>query len=256
MLSLPPYGRARPAARRGAVLAAAFALCAVVLWGAGCKNTNFLSTRQEVNIGRQGAQAIEQQYPVEEGTPAARRVERIGQRLLEHSDRREGVPYSFRVIDKDVVNAVSLPGGPIYVFKGLLDLAGTDEDALAGVIAHELGHIDARHAAKQMSQQMAANLGIQLLLKGRTVQDVASLASDLLGLSYSRDDEYEADSRGLSYAYRAGYDPRGLLRFFEKLEKREGQGDGPEFLGTHPVTQKRVDRAQRIIETQAYRYGH
>lgn len=230
-------------------------LAALTLF-AGCKNTNFLSTRDEIRLGRDASKEIERQFRVEVDTKDARRVDRIGQRLLAHTDARPGVPYTFKVLDSPTVNAVSLPGGPVYVFKGLLDLIGDDDDALAGVIAHEIGHVNGRHAAKQISQQMAANIGIALVVRGNTAQNIAALASDLLSLSYSRDDEYDSDRRALSYTFKAGYDPRGIIRFFKVLETLEKKGGGgPEFLRTHPVTKARVERAEKIIEQQDYRYG-
>lgn len=220
----------------------------------GCRGTNFLSTKDEVRMGRDASKEIEREYRVDTTSADAQRVQRIGERLLVHTDKREGVPYSFKVLDVKEVNAVSLPGGPIYIFRGLLDLIGEDDDALACVMGHEIGHINARHAAKQISQQIAANIGIAVLLKGQA-QDIAGLAANLLSLQYSRDDEYEADRRGLSYAYKAGFDPQGMIRFFKKLNAMERGGGTPEFLRTHPVTQSRIDRAQKIIEAQDYRYG-
>jgi predicted Zn-dependent protease len=228
----------------------------VLAGSTGCRGTNFISTNEEVKIGRDAAAEVEKRYRVETSTADAKRVAAIGARLLEHSDRRPGVPYSFKVIDRKDVNAVSLPGGPIYVYRGLLDLLGKDDDALACVLAHELGHVDARHAAKQMSQQIAANLGVLVLLRGRTAQDIGALTTDLLNLSYSRSDEYEADHRALSYAHKAGYKATGLLSFFTKLRDLEkGKEEGVEVLRTHPMTSARIDRAQKIIEKQDYRYG-
>lgn len=229
---------------------------AVALFGAnGCKNTNFLSTKEEVRIGRDASKQIEHEYRVDGDTADARRVRRIGARLLLHSDKREGVPYTFKVLDINQVNAVSLPGGPIYVYRGLLDLVGEDDDGLASIIGHEMGHVNARHAAKQISQQMAANIGIAVLLKGQTAQNFAGMASDLLSLHYSRDDEYEADRRGLSYTYKAGFDPRGMIRFFKKLETMDKGSGGPEFLRTHPVTTSRIGKVEKLIQTQNYPYG-
>lgn len=231
---------------------------AAAVSAAGCKNTNFLSTRDEVRIGRDASKEIESQMHVDNKTQDAVRVRRIGERLLEHSDKRAGVPYSFKVLDTRDVNAVSLPGGPIYVFRGLLDLLGDDDDMLAGVMGHELGHTNARHAAKQISQQMATNLGIMVILRGGAAANIASLAGNLLSLSYGREDEYDSDSRGLSYSYKAGFDPHGLPRFFERLqelEKRAGGGGGPEFLRSHPLTKSRIERARRIIETKEYKFG-
>ena len=142
------------------------------------------------------------------------------------------------------------------MYKGLMDLVGKDDDALACIIAHETGHIDARHAAKQISQQMLANVGITLILRGGTAQNIGALASDMMNLSYSRDYEYEADLRGLSYAKKAGYNPVGMVRFFDKLKALEKKGGKePELIRTHPLTQNRITRAERAIESEMYRYG-
>lgn len=239
-------------ARRAALPVACLWLACLV----GCKNTNFISTREEVAMGRQAVKEIGDRYRVDVDTPDAKRVQRIGDRLLLHNDTRPGVPYRFFVLDMKEVNAVSLPGGPIYVFRGLLDMVD-DDDQLAGVMGHELAHIDARHAAKQISQQMLTNVGIMFVFKGATSQNLAGVASDLLGLSYSRDDEFESDRRGVSYLAKAGYDPRGMVTFFRKLgalEKKGGSG-GPEWLRTHPMTSRRIDRIEKLIETHDYRYG-
>src|SRR2546421_3716251 len=226
------------------------------LLSAGCRGHNILSTRDEVHIGREVSADVEHTYRVDNTSEDAKRVRRIGERLLVHTDGRPGVPYSFRVLDAKDVNAVSLPGGPIFVFRGLLDLVGDDDDELATVIGHEIGHVNARHAAKQISQQLEANLAIGLLVKGRTASQLAGLGADLIGMKFSREDEYEADRRGLSYAYKAGFDPRGMIRFFEKLSALDKRAGGtPEFLRTHPVTKARIDKAQKLIEAQEYKFG-
>lgn len=222
----------------------------------GCRGTNLLSTKEEVRLGRQAAAEVERRYKVVKNTPQAARVASIGARIIEHCDQREGVPYFVKLLDVDQVNAVSLPGGPLYVYTGLLDFLGADDDALACIIGHEVGHIDARHAAKQMSQQLVANLGISILIRGRTEQDIAALTSELLNLSYSREDEHEADHRGVSYAHKAGYKATGMLHFFKKLaEQEKGGARDPELLRTHPYASARMARVERIIERQDYRYG-
>lgn len=223
----------------------------------GCRTKSFLSTRQEVNLGKEGARQVEQELTVDISSPDAERVRAIGRKLLDHMDKRD-VPYTFKVVDAREINAFSLPGGPIYVYRGLLDMLGDDDAALACILGHEAAHINARHAARQLSSNIFNNILIGVLIPNPTARNAAGLGSELVGLKYSRDDEYEADRRGLSYAHYAGYDTNGMIRFFEKLqrmEKRTGSGP-PEWLRTHPVTRARIEKAKTIIERQDYRYGH
>lgn len=222
----------------------------------GCRTRSFLSTRQEVNLGKEGARQVEQELRVDVSSPDAERVRRIGQSLLPHMDRRD-VPYTFKVIEARDINAFSLPGGPVYVYRGLLDMMGDDDDALSCVLGHEAGHVNGRHAARQISSNLVNNVLIGVLIPTPTGQNIAGLADEILGLHYSRDDEYEADRRGLSYAHFAGYNPQGMIRFFgklERMEKRQG-GTEPEWLQTHPLTTARIRRAQAIIDHNDYRYG-
>ena len=224
---------------------------------AGCGKGTVWSTKDEVRIGQEVSKEIEKRYRVEQDSEDARRVRRVGERLVTHTDAREGVPYSFKVIDTKDVNAVSLPGGPIYVFRGLIDLLGDDDDALAGVLAHEIGHVNGRHISKQYTKQLQTNLLLAVLLsgQGRLVNDLASLGSELIGLKFSRDDEFDADNRGLSYSKKAGFDPMGLVRFFEKLQELDKRGGAPEFLRTHPVTKNRIEKAMKVIELNDYKFG-
>lgn len=222
----------------------------------GCRSTNILSTKEEVQLGKDASAEVERRHKVVQNTPEARRVASIGARIIEHCDRREGVPYFVKLLDVDQVNAVSLPGGPVYVYTGLMDFLGNDDDALACIIGHEIGHVDGRHSAKQMSQRLVANLGVALILRGRTAQDIAAITTDLLNLSYSREDEYEADHRGVSYAHKAGFKATGMVAFLKKLEEKDkGRPRDPELLRTHPYTTARIARLEKIIERQDYRYG-
>jgi len=236
-------------------LCLAFSAAVLVLGSGGCRGTNFLSTKDEVRLGKDASAEVEKRYRVVTNTAESRRVATVGARILDHCERREGVPYFVKTLEVKDVNAVSLPGGPIYVYTGLLDFLGDDDDALACIIGHEAGHIDARHSAKQISQQMVANVGILLVLRGKTAQDIGALTTDLLNLSYSREDEYEADHRGVSYAHKAGYRATGMVEFFKKLQKLEKKGAGLEILRSHPYASQRLARVEKIIEAQDYRYG-
>ncbi|HZO88868.1 MAG TPA: M48 family metallopeptidase [Chthonomonadaceae bacterium] len=231
------------------------ALLAVGL--AGCRTKSFLSTQDEIRLGQEAARQVNTENPIETGTTASTRVRSIGRSLLPHMADARDVPYSFQVIDKDTVNAFSLPGGPVYVYQGLLNMVGGDDSALACILGHELGHINARHAARQISSQMATNTLLDLAIHNPTGRSLAGLGAQLASLKYSRDDEYEADARGLSYAAAAGYDPNGLIRFFHKLQdyERSHGGNAPEWLQDHPLTGNRIERAESIIEHHDFRYG-
>jgi len=236
-------------------------LFVILLWLptlSGCRTRSFLSTKQEIELGKEGAREVEQEFRIDTTSPDAERVRKIGESLLPHMDRRD-VPYSFKVLISNQINAFSLPGGPVYVFRGLLDLVGNDNSALACVIGHECGHINARHVARHISTDIIHSALISILFPNANVQNAVGLVDQIIQLKYSRDDEYEADWRGLSYAYYAGYDPNGLIRFFHKLElveKWEGGNNTPEWLQDHPLTPERIRRAEWIIAHHDYRYGH
>jgi len=217
-----------------------------------CRGTNLLSKQDEIQIGKEGAAAIEKEYKLDTNPERVALVQEIGQRILDGMRRVEGkrapdFPFTFKVLDTKEINAVSLPGGPVYVFRGLMEQVGDDRDMLASVIAHEVGHIVAHHAAKQISSSLA-DLAISLGTKG-SAQKVASIATSLVMLQYSRDDEYDADRRGIHYTYAAGYDPEGMVRFFEKLQKLEKSPMKGLLanLRTHPLTENRILRAKKLI---------
>jgi predicted Zn-dependent protease len=255
MLTLSNRSFVPPSRFVGRLCGLALALLASGL--TGCQTKSFLSTPQEINMGQEGARQVAQEYPVDTTSAGADRVRRIGRSLLPHMADGRPVPYSFSVIDQATINAFSLPGGPVYVYRGLLGMVGNDDSALACIEGHECGHINARHAARQISSQMSTQVLLDLALPNPTYRNLAGLGAQLASLKYSRDDEYAADARGLSYAYYAHYDPNGLIRFFHELEDYEKAhgGSGPEILQTHPLTPNRVARAESIIAHQDYRYG-
>jgi predicted Zn-dependent protease len=227
-------------------LAAWAALLLAGLAASGC-NTNLLSRDEEIRIGRDASVEIEKQYPVSTNPVDNAMVEGIGQKLVAANGLKNW-PFTFKILENRDVNAVSLPGGPVYVFRGLIDMAEGDVDEIAAVVAHEIGHIEKRHAARRLSRGILADLLILLGTRG-TVQSGADVLNVFVQMRFSRDDEYQSDDLAIAYAFKAGYDPNGLVRFFEKLKRRE-QGGGDivtNNLRTHPLTDARIKRAKERI---------
>ncbi len=237
-------------------------LCAVglLLVIAGCsvnpatgqREFSLVSEGQEVAIGLQADHAAQDQYGLYPDAELARHVDQIGQRLAKTSERPD-LKWTFRVIDTPVVNAFAIPGGHIFVTRGILATLNSDAQ-LAGVMGHEIGHVTARHTAKQMTQQQIAGLGLGLgtaFVHG--FDKVAGLASQgigLLFLKYSRDDETQADELGIRYATRAGFDPREIpatYAMLKKLSEKEGQSI-PGFLSTHPDPGDRETRTRTLAD--------
>ena len=218
--------------------------------------------QQEAEIGKQASKEVAALFGVYRDPKATRYVIEVGNRVLATSHlRRPGIdeqirktPVTFGVLDSPVINAMALPGGYIYVTRGMLAHLN-NEDQLATVLAHEIGHVAARHAARQAWQQQigqglllgGALLGQGLGLPAQDILNLGGMAAQLIFLRYSREDELEADKLGAEYSSAAGYDPReaiGLFQTLNRIQEKEGQGM-PSFLATHPNP---GDRIQRIRE--------
>ena len=208
----------------------------------------------EIDLGRRLAARIEAEHRVLRDRQIQRYVRFLAKPLIEQAWRdRPGIDYQVTVLDDpDQVNALALPGGPTYVFTGLMLLAG-DESELASVLAHELGHVVARHSA----EQLASRWGIQVLTNIALGEDPEALAAIFADFgaggfmaSFSREDELQADDLGLRYLTAAGYDPRGMVRMFQGLQSVEGCSSRPlgGLLATHPATAERIERLQRRID--------
>jgi predicted Zn-dependent protease len=212
-----------------------------MILSSGCSSTR-VSRAEEIRLGQEAAARIDRQYR----TRADPRVSRIGQAVAARS-RVPDLPFRFRVIDQQSPNAFALPGGPIYVTQGLLRLVGNDDDQLAGVLGHEIAHITERHAMRQMERQNTIGAIIGILTEGSTAQ-IASLVAGLESLSYSRDQERDADTLGARYARAAGYNPMGLVRFLDQLARLERSGSSVPFLRTHPGSAARADRLRKQLQ--------
>lgn len=203
-----------------------------------------VSEQDEIRLGQQTAAQVEQRYR----TYSDPTVREIGMRLAAAS-RRPNLPWRFRVIESTEVNAVSLPGGPVYVFEGLLTRIRTDPTMVAAVLGHEIGHIERRHAARQIERSQWYGLGTAILRRtaGGDVGVLADVAANLQLLHYSRKQEYEADDAAIRLTMATGYDPMGLVRLLELLQRLGSSGPSISWLRTHPSTQARIDRARERI---------
>jgi predicted Zn-dependent protease len=224
------------------------------LFISGCKPQGLVSTSQEIKIGKQASEEVERQNPVDNDPQLNAMVNRIGQTLVGHSDRQD-IKYTFKVLDVKDVNAFSLPGGWVYVNKGLIDATRGRNDELAGVIAHEIGHIVARHSAAAIGRELQAAILIGTLTKGQT-QQIASVFADVSQLHYSREQEYEADKLGIAEMLHSNqedpqvFEPQGLIDFFGsllKIEKKPPSGF-EQIFRTHPVTANRIKAAQAYLD--------
>jgi predicted Zn-dependent protease len=212
---------------------------------------NWYSLEGEIRMGKEYAQQVEASVKLVQDPVVSEYVNRIGQNLVRNSDAQ--VPFTIKVIDSDEVNAFALPGGFFYVNSGLI-LAADEEAELAGVMAHEIAHVAARHATRQMTRAQWANIGtIPLIFVGGgigyAVRSAAGLGLPLTFLTFSRGFEAEADYLGLQYMYKSGYDPNAFISFFEKIQAKEKKKPGTlaKAFSTHPQTPDRISKSQEEI---------
>jgi beta-barrel assembly-enhancing protease len=216
------------------------------------KGVNFYSLEKEIALGKQLAQEVERQAKIIEDPIIAEYVNRVGQNLVRNSDAK--VPFTIKVIDSEEVNAFALPGGFFFVNSGLV-LKAESESELAGVMAHEIAHVAARHGTRQATRGTIINYAsIPLIFMGGwtgyAIRQGASLAIPMGFLTFSRGFEREADFLGLQYLYKAGYDPTAFVDFFEKIQSLEKKKPGTlsKVFSTHPMTDDRIKKSQEEIQ--------
>jgi beta-barrel assembly-enhancing protease len=216
-----------------------------------CK-INFYSIEKEIGIGKQMAQEVERQARIVDDPVIAEYVNRVGQNLVRNSDAK--VPFTIKVVDDESINAFALPGGFFFVNTGIL-INADNEAEMAGVMAHEIAHVAARHGTCQATKGDIVNYGsIPLIFlggwTGYAIRQGMGLAIPMGFLSFSRGYEQAADTLGLQYMYKAGYDPTSFVDFFEKVQSQEKRKPGTmqKVFSTHPPTEDRIKVAQKNIQ--------
>jgi predicted Zn-dependent protease len=252
--------------------AACFFLATAVALGAACatnpvtgkKQMSLLSEAEELAIGQQQDVEIRREMGVYDDPGLQRYVDQIGQQLARNS-HRPNLPWSFTIVDSPAINAFALPGGYVYVTRGVLAYLD-DESELAGVLGHEIGHVTARHAAQAYTRQAQANLGLTILSifvpSTRPFADLGATGLGVLFLKHGREAELEADRLGVEYGSGAGYDPAGVPRFLATLARVNAMSERgvPNWLSTHPDPGSRVTKAEpiagRFASADAKRVNH
>src|ERR1700760_1505228 len=216
------------------------------------KGLNWYSIEKEIALGKGLAQDVERQAKIIDDPVIAEYVNRVGQNLVRNSDAK--VPFTIKVIDSEDVNAFALPGGFFFVNSGLILKADTEAE-LAGVMAHEIAHVAARHGTRQATRGELAQLGTIPLIfvggwAGYRAKQAVSILLPVGFLAFSRGFESEADMLGLQYMYKTGYDPGAFVDFFEKIQSLEKKKPGTmsKVFSTHPLTEDRITTAQKNIQ--------
>jgi predicted Zn-dependent protease len=220
--------------------------------GCGKGMGNWYSIEKQIALGKRFADQIDHTAKMVQDPVVTEYVNRIGQNIVRNSDTR--VPFTIKVIDSDEVNAFALPGGFFFVNSGLI-LAADNESELAGVMAHEIAHVCACHAARGATRGEIASLATIPLIfvgggLGYAVSGIAGLSLPVAFVKFSREFEAQADYLGVEYLYKSGYDPESFVQFFEKIEAMEKKKPGllDKTFENHPPTPDRIEKTQEEIE--------
>jgi len=216
---------------------------------AGCDNPLEIDRDTEIQIGRDGASQLEAKYGVVNDPAAQARLEAVGRRIAA-TTTDPSLPWTFKILNTDEVNALALPGGFVYATKGMMSYAKGD-DQLAGVLGHEAVHVDHHHAKSAIEKAMTQSLLVELVTRksSESIRQAASIALDLEMRQGYREKEYEADQVGTLYAFRAGYRADGLRQLLTYLHDKEGDPARITWLlQSHPPLSKRIERLDEYLK--------
>jgi predicted Zn-dependent protease len=218
----------------------------------GKRELSLISEQQEIALGKETDVEIRNQYGVYDETALNKYINAVATTLTPHTHRPH-LEYHFAVLDTPVVNAFAVPGGYIYVTRGILALMNSEAE-LAVILGHELGHVNARHSVRRLSKLLLVQLGLgvgsALSETFGKISGLASVGMQLLFLKYSRDDERQADALGVEYSRKGGYNPSDMVNFFSSLQKFGDLSGGeslPGFLSTHPLTKERIQNVKAML---------
>jgi len=228
----------------------------ILLWGCTAiynpatqkREYYFIDEDSEVMMGNNMASDIQRKNKIFSDKILQSYLNRIGQSIVLASDRSD-LEYHFYILDDDQINAFALPGGHIFVNKGLIDK--TNDHELAFVLGHEIGHVSARHSVKRLQSALGVNLLLGIALRDPdhlVLKQAVGVVYDVVALGYSRQDEFLADSLGVKYSLKAGYDPKAAFSLFKKMEGEGKTNNQLVFLMSHPPIKKRVEKIKTTLD--------
>jgi predicted Zn-dependent protease len=243
---------------RGAIVMLVLSACAVNP-ATGGRMFSLVSEGQEIEMGQQAMLQVDAGMGLYDNPALQAYVDSVGQAMAAVSERPE-LPWSFKVVDDPVINAFALPGGPVYLARGIMAHFNSEAE-MASVLGHEIGHITARHSVEQISRaqlmQIGLVAGVVLVPELRPFGDALGGGLGILFLKFGRDDESQSDELGFRYMSRLGYDPQGAVDMFEILERQRDASGGaiPEWQSTHPDPGNRVLAAEQRLATSQIEGG-